>query len=198
MPEIENQTNFPACAKRLRNLEEGVNVLRKKLLEEQEKRIKIEGHSRRNNLNFFNIKEEENESMEVTEKKLRNFFQQELKIPHSKINEIAIERAHRLGKPVTGKARPIIAKFSFFKDKEYVRLQAKNLKKTNYGLAEDFPQEILDIRKELVPYLKEAKKEGKRATLKYDRLIIDGKLYSETLVSKYSRWADQLQVLVDC
>ena len=112
--------------------------------------------------------------MEQTERKLRNFWVQELKISQTKNKRFAIKRAHRLGKPEKDRARPLIAKFSAFKDKEYIRLQARNLSGTNYGLAEDFPQEVIEIRKELIPHLKDAKKEGKRATLKYDELVIDG------------------------
>ena len=46
-------------------------MLCNKVLEEQAERIKIEGHRRRNNLNFFKINEKKNESMEQAERKLR-------------------------------------------------------------------------------------------------------------------------------
>ena len=63
----EVQANFPATAKRMSKLEEGVKFLCKKLSEEQERSLKLESHSRRNNLNFFKIEEQQNETVEKTE-----------------------------------------------------------------------------------------------------------------------------------
>ena len=60
----EAQANFPATAKRMSKLEEGVKFLCKKLSEEPEEwSIKLEGHSRRNNLKFFKIEEQQNETI---------------------------------------------------------------------------------------------------------------------------------------
>lgn len=39
-------------------------------------------------------------------------------------------------------------------------------------------------------------REEKRATLKYDKLIIDGKLHRE-LLPRYSKWAEHIQALVN-
>ena len=90
-------------------LEEGVKFLCKKLSEEQERSIKLESHSRRNNLNFFKIEEQQNETMEKTKNILRNFIIKELKVDEEEMQNISIERAHRIGKPSTT-PRPIIAK----------------------------------------------------------------------------------------
>ena len=159
-------------------LEEGVKILCKKLSEEQERSIKLESHCRRNNLNFFKIEEQQNETMEKTENNLQNFIIKELKVDEEEMQNISIERAHRIGKPSTT-PRPIIAKFSFFKDKEYIRSKARNLKGTKYGLAEDFPKEIVKRRKELLPNLREAKASGQKAIIKYDKLIIEGKVIED-------------------
>ena len=105
----EVQANFPATAKRMSKLEEGVKFLCKELSEEQERSIKLESHSRRNNLNFFKIEEQQNETMEKTKNILRNLIIKELKVDEEEMQNISIERAHRIGKPSTT-PRPIIAK----------------------------------------------------------------------------------------
>ena len=95
------------------------------------------------------------------------------------INEIPIERAHRLGKVREDKkTRPIIAKFSFHKDKERrILSNARALAGSNYGISQDFPREIVEIRKGLIKAMKEAKKEGHDTKLVYDKLYINGRRY---------------------
>lgn len=165
--------------KAIEELKKGVKDLTRDANSEKERVIKLESHSRRNNLNFFNIREEKEDSFAKTEAILRKFLTKELKAEDAE--EISIERAHRIGKPrVDGKPRPIIAKFSFFKDKDYVLSLGSNLAGTKFGVAPDFPKEVVDIRKSLVPHLKAAKKSGRQAKLVYDKLYIDGQLFKQS------------------
>ena len=64
----------------------------------RERTIKLESHSRRNNLIFYNIKEEENESTTMTEDTLYILMEEKLKMEEDEASDISIERAHRLGK----------------------------------------------------------------------------------------------------
>ena len=102
-----------------------------------------------------------------------------LKICKEGVDDISFERVHRIGKssPIESKPRPLIAKFTYPKDKEFVLSQAKNLRDTKFAVALDFPKEIMDKRKLLLPTLKDAKKKGHIATLVYDKLYINGQLY---------------------
>ena len=86
--------------------------------------------------------------------------------------KVKIDRSHRLGKPRggSGKARPIVVKFNFHQDKEHIRLNARKLKGTGIGIAEQYPEEIEKIRKSLYPELKKAKAVGKRAKIVRDKL----------------------------
>ena len=62
-------------------------------------------------------------------------------------DQISLDRAHRLDRFST---RPIVAKFTYFKDKERVREAApKKLRDTNIWLKEQCPQEIELKRKKL-------------------------------------------------
>ena len=78
-------------------------------MEEKQRAIKLESHSRGNNLNFFNILEQEDESFEKSEKNLRKFMETEL---NDDDDDISFERVHRTGKlRSTGeKPRPLIIK----------------------------------------------------------------------------------------
>ena len=75
------------------------------------------------------------------------------------------------------KPRPIIAKFSFYQDKEYVMSKVKNLKGTGIGISHDYPKEIDVIHEKLYPVLKKAKQGNQSAFFKVDKLIINGQVY---------------------
>ena len=53
----------------------------------------LEGQSRRQNLNFYNIEESRNETWEESEEKVRTYIKSELDLDET---NISIERAHRL------------------------------------------------------------------------------------------------------
>ena len=144
--------------------------LSKQVNEEKQRSVKLESHSRRNNLDFFNIPEEKGESFQSSENVLRRFMEVELKVSKKDSTEISLERVHRIGKfnSNNSKPRPLIAKFTFPKDKEFVLAQTKNLRGTNFAVARDFPKEIVEKRKLLVPILKDAKKSGHDANLVYE------------------------------
>ncbi len=60
-------------------------------------------------------------------------------------------------------------------DKEKILQHVRKLEGTNYGLLEQFPEEIQERRKKLVPEMKKAKASEKKAKLTGDRLVIDGR-----------------------
>ncbi|XP_053404912.1 unconventional myosin-VIIa-like [Mercenaria mercenaria] len=73
-----------------------------------------------------------------------------------------------------GKCRSIVAKFTEYKEKELTRKQWKSLQGTEFSVHEQLPREIVEVRKKLLPKLKQAKKDWKRAWFSYDKLYIDG------------------------
>ena len=157
-------------------------------LEVQKRRnIKLEAQSRRSNIKFFNVPETEaNENPKETESVLKRLLRKELKMSHDAVNHLEFERVHRIptrrnadqSHEASSKPRPIIAKLSFFKDKAVIFRHAKNIDPNlKIGVADDFPKEIEDMRKELRHVLKKAKQQKKRASFNVDRLIIDGQVY---------------------
>ena len=90
------------------------NTNLKKQVESLDTKVEnLEAQSRRENLKFYNIQESGKESWAESENKVRKYLTDDLHIDESKIS---IERAHRIGSQ--NKPRPVIVKFSFYKDKE--------------------------------------------------------------------------------
>ena len=102
-------------------------------LEELERRVvKQECFNRRNNIKFFGISDNEQESPKDTEVILRNFLHKEMKLSKKHRDDIEIERVHRIPTRVREEKidqhpRPIIAKVSFFKDKQQIKSHIKHL-----------------------------------------------------------------------
>ena len=180
---IDIQRSIKQMHTKFDNLERSMNDLKQEnrhLREENSKLVRemdhlnskienLEAQSRRQNLKFFNVPESEKESWEESEHKIRQFMRDTLDIDES---TISIERAHRL--PGKYKPRPIIAKFSFFKDRERV-LQSFRQKRrqgdegdmvprSKISVVEDYPQRISKVRRAFTPFLREAINEGKGPT----------------------------------
>ena len=113
----------------IKSTTEELGVANKRLdkLDQLERRIiKQECYNRRSNIKFLGIKDCEDESPSDTERKLRQFLKKEMQISNDDLEEMQFERVHRIptqpsAEKSTNKkeqARPIIAKVSFFKDKE--------------------------------------------------------------------------------
>ncbi|CAG2221442.1 unnamed protein product [Mytilus edulis] len=82
---------------------------------------------------------------------------------------------------------PIVARFLYHRDLEYVLANATRLKGRPYGIREQFPHEIEQKRKELYPVLKQAKQQNRQASLVRDRLYIDNQLYIPDTVLEDTR-----------
>ncbi|CAH3152538.1 unnamed protein product, partial [Pocillopora meandrina] len=119
--------------------------------------IKLEAYTRRENIKIFNVKEE---SVENTEELIRKLFVTKLQIPNKDVKNIRFERVHRIPSRApdrrSSRPRPVIARFSFYQDKEFVRSFYENLKGTVIGIANDFPREIEEIHKTLYSVSKKA------------------------------------------
>ena len=133
----------------------------------------LEDRSRRNNLRFDGLAETRDEDWHSCEVKIKDLIREQLGIK----NEVVIEHAHRVG----GKAdkddpsyrRTIVAKFLNFKDKEKVlnRYRSCKLWEDRIYINEDFSEETLAKRKELLKKAKELRKNGKFAKVIHNRLI---------------------------
>ena len=137
----------------------------------------------RDNLLFFGINEETKEN---TEEVLKTVLETHLSMGHA--HNIQFARVHRIGRKSGNKTRPIVAKFELYKEREVVSdaffAKLRALKEKNettggnetikIGIAEQYPPEIQEKRRELIPVIKEAKKNGSDAKLIRDKLHVNG------------------------
>ena len=121
--------------------------------------IDLQARSMRDNLIFYNISEKKDENVKEI---IHNMLEKQLGLEKAKEN-FKIDRAHRLGKNIrSSKPRAIVSKFNYYPDKEQILANARKLKGTGIAVSEQFPDEIMKVRKRLYPVLKKAKQEGRR------------------------------------
>ena len=130
----------------------------------------LEDRSRRDNLRIDGIAEVENETWEQTEEILQNLLKEK-----PQLENISVERAHRVGNKGKNNKRTIVLKLASFKDKLKIISEARKLKGTNISINEDYSKETLQIRKEKWKEVKELRKNGTYAILVYGKVVIKGK-----------------------
>ena len=135
----------------------------------------------RENLLFYNIPEENSFEQRKNEnciEKVLEICKNDLQIGGDASN-FKIDRAHRIGRYEHGKSRPVVVKFNFFGDKLAVKEAARTrLRGSPLSVSEQYPKAIQDRRKSLIPYLVQARQQGKDASLSYDALYIDRVRYT--------------------
>ena len=98
--------------KKVEHLLNSINEVRKIAIDSERRNERLEMQSRGDNLKFYGIDEEKNETWADTETKVRHEISR-LGLDES---SVSIKRAHRL--PGGPSPKPIIMKFSFFKDRD--------------------------------------------------------------------------------
>ncbi|XP_062595662.1 uncharacterized protein LOC134257022 [Saccostrea cucullata] len=139
----------------------------------QESVTDLKARSMRDNLVFTGIREH---AWENTEQVLQDFLQRKYRLEYP----LDFDRVHRMGKfnEFSELSRKIVAKFSFFKDKDHILSNAvRRLRGIGVFVNEQFPPEIEEKRKKLYPVMKQAKLDHKRTKLVCDKLFINGKEY---------------------
>ena len=152
---------------------QGIDDSNNTLNEVKDKTVDLEDRSRRNNLVFYNIPEPENKGKE--RENCEKIIAEELHkcgIDLTRDLALIFDRAHRLGKPhkarQANRPRPIIARFTYYREKEDVLRMKKNLKDSDMNISEDYSKTTLDIHRKLVSNAKDAKE--KLSTIKSFRI----------------------------
>ena len=143
----------------------------------EDKNLYLEAYSRRENIKFENIPEEET-NKEDTEMALRNFLETELGFGDAA--NVEIQRVHRLGKKRGESPRPILARFLRYKDCEKLLSLGHRLRGTNYKMYQDLPFEIVERRRAQMETFKKARRNNIPAAFskaQLDKLFIRGKLW---------------------
>ncbi|XP_062594817.1 uncharacterized protein LOC134256179 [Saccostrea cucullata] len=154
--------------------ERDIQLLNKENAEIRDSIIDLKARSMRDNLVFSGIPEQKGED---TEEVLQLFLRKKFRLDC----ELSFERVHRMGKfrEFSEKPRNIVAKFTYFKDREYIRIKAPHrLHGCNIWVNEQFPAEIEERRKKLYPVMRQARQDRCTTKLVRDVLYINGKVYT--------------------
>lgn len=146
--------------------------------------VALESYTRRDNLIFYNIPEQPRENTEQGILEL-------LSAGGVNLNPRCIVRCHRLGQYRANQTRPIIVKFHHYKDKMLVmekRSAIMNACNFNLGVNEDFPREVQERRKIMMPIFHAAKKlhqtDKVRVSLNVDMLLVGNDKYTVENIEK--------------
>ncbi|XP_073977403.1 uncharacterized protein [Rhodnius prolixus] len=162
--------------KTVEEIKEHFNVIDSRVKVVETKVKQLDREIRKRNVVLFGVSQEYSTYWEL-EGFVFDFLKEKLE-PSLAISDLDfVRRIEKIG----NKDRPIIVGFTTFRMKLLVMKNAFKLKETNMVIVDDFPKEVLEIRKKLMSQFRDARKDGKFAILKYDKLII--KEYDTRLAS---------------
>ena len=169
--DIENLT------KMCKTVENKAKSLQDEKIALESKVLDLECRSMRENLLFYGIAEKTGENCENL---VKEFCADRLLIEN--VDQITIDRAHRVGFASTRGPRPIVVKFHSYKSREIVRNKSfetdisAELKRTEHGVGVQWPKQVRDARKELRPIWERENQKGNRVRYVRDKLYVNGRL----------------------
>ena len=209
-PGPEGRRNKPSASepdwkKELLGLKEEIETLKKDNKKLQRRVDFLEKQSKKNNVMIYGIEEPGPDaadrpiSSDVCEKLSENLG--------LTVTDDDVEVVHRIGKrsdqtasgssPTnrnSGKSRPILCRFKTQQLRDKILAKVRSLMSKRHSriklgslrVTEDFPERVRNVRRKLVPHLKQLKEEHKdesdfKCFLQYDKLHVNGILYSLNL-----------------
>ena len=177
-----------------------------KLLKYEMKHLKIENdklkkkfddqeaYSRRSNLIFANVPENDDEilldwfnalcldTLKVLKTNEKNEEEDDDEESETPPEYLKVERIHRLGPKIENnyarRPRDIIVRFAFYPDQQKVWKSRKQLNNSGIFMNLDYTKDVLEKRRRLLPIAKEARDQSMQATVIGDRLLVDGTFYA--------------------
>ena len=152
-----------------KNFEKLCETMETKTLNLEAKTNDLEARGLRENLLFHGIPETTGENCETL---VKDFINEKLLI----MQNITLDRAHRLGKPRTGKTRPIVCKFHYYSERELVRITAQTktdeLKHIHQGVGIQQTKSVLQKRRDLSAVYDREKAAGRTVKWAGSRLMV--------------------------
>ena len=102
---------------------------------------------------------------------IRTFNQSALTIRLFYIENVATERPHGIRMKNNNRSRPLVAQFSFYKDKMNILRNYKKLKSTRFSIFKDFSRQTTAIRKEKWQEVLTNREKGTISYLNYRNVI---------------------------
>ena len=171
--------------KQLNTANENIVVLRQDLSSIQqdnitlrEEIVRLQGYNRKDNLNFLGLRELPYENQRDCKRLVLNLLLQ----ANIKLHPKAIEIAHRTGRKMENRPRPMLVKVFHAEEREFLLAKSQHIyRATGIRLEEDFPPAIETKRKQLKPIFfaaNKSKDHNYTASLRQDKLTIDNKQYT--------------------
>lgn len=207
MEELKNivttfKSETTALKETVSELKQEMSTIKKENYLLRESLLDLQSRSMRDNLIFSGIQETNNENPEET---LKTFMIKELDLSEETVKEITFARVHRIGRkktfadalqtsdtytnsrlpPPRTTHRPIIARFEYHKQREFIRGLGKRLKGKPFGLNEQFPQVVMERRRALLPIYYSNRKAGTRVSLVSDKLYINNVLFKDAAITPW-------------
>ena len=148
----------------------------------KERVIETQTRSMRDNLIFRGIPDVQNiKEPKDTESKVKDFITKELGIEEN----IEFQVVHRLKPRPDHGPRSIVAKFERRKDRNNVLAKSRDKLKDHprFAVHEQYPVEVIERRKQLIPIMLDARAQGNFATLRDDKLYVNNRRYIPPPVS---------------
>lgn len=161
-----------ALVQEIKDIKEDNVKLKEQVAKQEERLEKLEREIRRKNIVVKGITDNENESEAETAEKIYTVLH---KIGPNIDMKVDIDEIRRIGNYKKEGKRPILVKLT----KDSMRstiLNTKNLKGTEIWIDEDYPKNIQEERKLLIPQMKEARQRGYKAYIRYNKLIVNNEV----------------------
>lgn len=156
---------------------ENLNSEKDEIIRKQNYRITdLEIEIKKRNVVFYNLMENEDDSNSL-ESLILLLLEEKTGY---KFEPQDIESVYRLGKLTnTPKIRPVLVSFSSIKSKRMVMEKMKDFINAGLGISDDFPKEVGEKRKLLIPVVKILKSENMKAVIRKDKLFVNGVEWSQ-------------------
>lgn len=156
-------------------LEQKVQQLEENAKLRDEKDLLRDVNDKRHNIILYKVGESESSNSELLAIVIKLFNE----LPDQKTTENDIDFLFRLGKRKSdNSSRPILIRLVSLMKKQTIMKSWKVFVDKGIEISDDFPVEIRNRRKEIVPYLKQLKLKGFKASIKIDKLWVNGEEWS--------------------
>ena len=151
----------------------------------------LDDQSRRNNLRFSGVPELPGENWEQSQHKIAKLLQDKMNMKNTEF-----DRVHRVGRFSNDRPRDIVAKFSKFPERDDVYRNRRKLMGTNIFINEDLCPATMEIRREQMDKLREARSNGRIAYFNYRTLVVRGQRGGGSGAQSYRRNQTELNTTI--
>ena len=135
----------------------------------------LEREIRKRNVVLQGVEEEKNENEEQLMVKVKEVFN---RMNLTVLKETDIMEMRRIGKEREGFKRPVLMEVRTMNMKMEILRKKNKLRGTEIYINEDYTKEVQKQRRDLVKFMRTAREQGHEATLIYNKLRINGRMYT--------------------